>query len=288
MSACLLAFNDEATIGRAVDSIRAHVDEVVVYDTGSSDRTVPVVERIAAGDGSVRVVGAGSELAPFLYPDGHLRNFSAARELSFALASPEADWLLWLDADDEAVVGGSLREVASSAPADVRGFVVHYEWRDELDQWRARLVRRDAFVWQGAVHESLVAPGGVPDVEGLRPLFPSVFRVVHHGASGHDEWQTRILLDLEAAAVAAGVEPDPLTLYLLGCLAEDRVSSLDYLARSALACDPLTSGFALCRIGEMLRDGRLGDGDSVRLAGLLDGLADNLWGLPGPGRAVGL
>src|SRR4051794_21994637 len=100
ISACLLAFNSEATVEVTVESIRPHVNEVVVYDTGSTDRTLAILAKLAQNGGPpVRVVRAGAELAPALYDDGALRDVAFARELLFDLPTAAAEWLLWLDAD---------------------------------------------------------------------------------------------------------------------------------------------------------------------------------------------
>src|SRR5438477_616466 len=104
ISAVMLARDRARTIGLAVKSIRPYVDEVVVYDTGSTDGTVEIVRRIAGTPGAPVVVHeAGAELRPALFPDGGMRDMAYARNLSFELASHE--WIVWMDSDDEALVG---------------------------------------------------------------------------------------------------------------------------------------------------------------------------------------
>jgi hypothetical protein len=48
----VLTFNSAATIERTVASVRPHVDEVVVYDTGSRDETLSVLNALAEFDGA--------------------------------------------------------------------------------------------------------------------------------------------------------------------------------------------------------------------------------------------
>ena len=82
VSLCLIARDEEATIGMAIKSVLALVDEVIVVDTGSQDNT-----RIIAEGYGARVVEVGWE-----------DDFSVARNV--ALAEASCDWILVLDADE--------------------------------------------------------------------------------------------------------------------------------------------------------------------------------------------
>ena len=87
----MIAKDEEASIGRALKSVKAIVDEMVVVDTGSTDRT----KEIASAQGA-RVI-------EFKWCD----DFAAARNAAMDEATSE--WLLTLDADEELVAGaGSL------------------------------------------------------------------------------------------------------------------------------------------------------------------------------------
>jgi len=82
VSLCVIAKDEEATIGMAIKSVLALVDEVIVIDTGSQDNT-----RIIAEGYGARVVDAPWE-----------DDFSAARNT--ALNEANCDWILVLDADE--------------------------------------------------------------------------------------------------------------------------------------------------------------------------------------------
>ncbi len=82
VSLCLIARDEEATIGMAIKSVLALVDEVIVADTGSSDNTRIIAE------------GYGAQVLDVPWVD----DFSAARNA--ALDRATSKWVLVLDADE--------------------------------------------------------------------------------------------------------------------------------------------------------------------------------------------
>jgi len=83
LSACMIVKNEETFLERCLKSLQPIVDEIVVVDTGSTDRTVEIARQYNA------VIGH------FEWCD----DFSAARNESLHLAS--GNWALWIDADEE-------------------------------------------------------------------------------------------------------------------------------------------------------------------------------------------
>jgi glycosyltransferase involved in cell wall biosynthesis len=82
ISAVLIVRNEAANLRACLESIRAHVEEIIVVDTGSTDETVAIAESIA------------DRVEHFEWVD----DFSAARNFAWKLASHP--WVLWLDGDD--------------------------------------------------------------------------------------------------------------------------------------------------------------------------------------------
>jgi tetratricopeptide (TPR) repeat protein len=82
LTLCMIAGNEEERLGKCLDSVQGLVDEIVVVDTGSTDRTVEIAESY------------GATLGYFPWND----NFSDARNASLELAT--GDWIIWLDPDD--------------------------------------------------------------------------------------------------------------------------------------------------------------------------------------------
>ena len=82
LSVCMIVKNEEEFILQAINSVKELAHQVVVVDTGSTDRTVALAESL------------GAEVHHFEWND----NFSDARNASLEYAT--GDWILILDADE--------------------------------------------------------------------------------------------------------------------------------------------------------------------------------------------
>ena len=82
LSLAMIVKDEEAALGHCLASVRELVDEMVVVDTGSTDRTVAIAEAF------------GARIGRFPWID----DFAAARNESLRLCS--CDWVLVLDADE--------------------------------------------------------------------------------------------------------------------------------------------------------------------------------------------
>ncbi|MBO7748808.1 glycosyltransferase family 2 protein, partial [Paenibacillus sp. MWE-103] len=153
----VLACNEEATLGRCLDSVRGFAEEIVVTDTGSADGTVRIAEAYGA-----RIVRAAWE-----------DDFAAARNAG--LDAARTVWVLAVDADEWLEPGfdrAGLRRLLRVTPAD--GLTARIEslyGRGEgetLAHDAMRLFRADRGLrYAGVVHEQLVRPGAEPRyVEG--------------------------------------------------------------------------------------------------------------------------
>ncbi len=160
LSLCLIARNEEANIARALGSVRPWVDQMVVVDTGSTDRTVQIAREL------------GAEVHHHEW--GH--DFAAARNAS--LEHARGDWLLVMDADEELDQESAplLRPSLAAADCDCLLLEILQLSRDGAHtlQMVPRLLRNRAGIrFQGLVHEHPM--GG--DGRALR----SRVRLVHHG-----------------------------------------------------------------------------------------------------------
>ena len=144
ISLCMIVKDEEAVLGRCLESAKGLYDTCVIVDTGSADRTVEVAKRYTP------------HVSHFAWCD----DFSAARNAAFAEAT--GDYLLWLDADDvfppsAAEAFPAIRTMLERERPDT--VMCPYE-AGGLRYERERIVRRcqDA-KWRGHVHEC-IAPFG--------------------------------------------------------------------------------------------------------------------------------
>jgi hypothetical protein len=171
ISAVIVARDEADEIGDCVSALAGLVDEVVVYDTGSADDTVP----LARAAGAVVVEG---------FWDGDL-----GRARNAAAGTAAGDWLLVVAADERAAGDAArLRTLLEGDGPGVRDVLVHDTAADGLgaghQEWSARLVRRGAVHWIGRVHERPIRDDGLPPVAETLPA--DLLRVEHRGYADPD------------------------------------------------------------------------------------------------------
>lgn len=82
VSACVIAKNEENNIGRCLDSMKDHIDEIILVDTGSDDRTAEIAR------------ARGAKVYDYIWEN----DFSKAK--NFAIEKASGDWIIFLDADE--------------------------------------------------------------------------------------------------------------------------------------------------------------------------------------------
>ncbi|GHV14937.1 hypothetical protein AGMMS49938_11990 [Fibrobacterales bacterium] len=82
LSICMIVKNEEKNIGECLKSAKGLADEIIVADTGSTDRTVEIAEEY----------GARIERTEWK------KDFAAAR--NFSISHAKGRWVMWIDADD--------------------------------------------------------------------------------------------------------------------------------------------------------------------------------------------
>jgi tetratricopeptide (TPR) repeat protein len=208
----MIVRDEEANLPACLDSVRGLFDEVVVVDTGSTDRTVEIAQ------------GHGARVFDFPWVD----DFAAARNA--ALARATGDYAMWLDADDvvEPPEREKLRQLLGSLRAgDEAAYVLRCACDPDeaggggetvVDHVRLFPVREDVR-WAYRVHEQILPAlrrAGVPvrwtDV------------VVRHTGYADAAARARKLLRDEAILRAELAERpgDPFVLFNLGSIAVER------------------------------------------------------------------
>lgn len=95
LSLCMIVKNEEKNLPQCLDSVKDVVDELIVMDTGSSDRTVEIAQSY------------GAKIPTFAW----VNDFSAARNV--ALTHVTGDWVLVLDAD-EALAPSAVKSIQAA------------------------------------------------------------------------------------------------------------------------------------------------------------------------------
>ncbi|MDA8261458.1 MAG: glycosyltransferase family 2 protein [Actinomycetota bacterium] len=144
VSVCMIMKNEERFIAQALDSVLELADEVVIFDTGSTDDSI----RIARDKGAAVL-------------EGEWRNdFGWARNQ--ALAACRGKWILWIDADEVVEADPSdFRAELRQAEEEYEGLSVRIlnEVGSGLEtpstHWAMRAFRRSDGMFSGALHETV-------------------------------------------------------------------------------------------------------------------------------------
>ncbi len=150
ISLCMIVKDEEKTLERCLSSIKDIVDEIIIVDTGSTDKTKEIAKKF------------NSKIYDFKWID----DFAAARNFSFSKATKE--YVFWLDGDDylddENI--NNFRDLKDQLDRNIDTVTMEYSLtRDENGQTtyslrRNRLVKRlNGFKWIGKVHEYLEVAG---------------------------------------------------------------------------------------------------------------------------------
>ncbi len=200
LSLCMIVKNEEKWLARCLESARGVVDEIVIADTGSTDRT----REIAAGYAAVIVEHPWKE------------DFAAARNSSMERAT--GDWILVLDADEELETGSRqrIREVISTTTADglllcQRSLMPERELEKYEDLWINRLFRnRPEYRYEHPIHEQIS-----PTIERYGGTVARTDLVIlHHGFAGGKVQGSGSRAERNLRILAKALESSPTDPYL--------------------------------------------------------------------------
>jgi hypothetical protein len=227
ISLCMIVKNEETNLPDSLASVADLVDEIIVVDTGSTDRT------------KERAAHFGAHVVDSPWRD----DFAAARNESLRHATGQ--WIFWLDADDRVDEENHdrLRRLFASLPPDNRGYLMEYRSLKDFvcggqntSVERVALFRSEPNIrWQYRVHEQIQAS---VERHGARlERTDIVIDTVGHqqGEVVHGKLERNYRLLLLENADRPG---DPITLWNLGrtALRSDRVAEAADWLRQTLAC----------------------------------------------------
>lgn len=157
LSIAVITLNEEVNLPRCLESVRDLAAEIVVVDSGSTDRTPEIARQAGA-----------------LFVSQPWQGFT--RQKNLALESCSQPWVLCLDADE--AVSPELAEAirrAFTPPPAVNSFKLNrrtcylgeWIWHAWYPEWCLRLVRHDCARWIGAdPHPSLSVAGTSAKLSG--------------------------------------------------------------------------------------------------------------------------
>ncbi len=155
ISATIITSNEESRIARAIESLRCF-DEILVVDSGSTDRTVEIAEKYGA-----RVIDSAW--------------CGYAKQKNLAAERAANDWIFSLDADEalSEALEGEIWQLKKSGPeydaytvprmAQYLGrWILHSGWYPDR---KVRLYDRSKACWVGEfVHESVQVDGRIGEL----------------------------------------------------------------------------------------------------------------------------
>ncbi len=158
ISLVIITLNEERNIERCISSV-PFVSEIIVVDSGSSDNTVEIAERLGAKVYKNKWAGYGAQK-------------------SFAAEKASGDWILSLDADEwlSPELAAEIKELTSRCENGVFAMsrlstflgepIHHGGW---FPDWQIRLYSKGSASWDPneSIHESLKTQYDVRKISGL-------------------------------------------------------------------------------------------------------------------------
>ncbi|MBR2179965.1 MAG: glycosyltransferase [Selenomonadaceae bacterium] len=143
ISACCMVKNEENNLPRSLDSIKNQVDEIIVVDTGSTDKTIEIAERY------------GAKIIETPWQD----DFSTPRNM--AIDAANGDWIIFLDADEYFATPKKVRLAIESFSKDAilipRINIDETNDSSEISRdWCLRIFKNaDHLRYRGLIHENI-------------------------------------------------------------------------------------------------------------------------------------
>jgi len=190
VSVIIPARNEEASIARAIESIaaQAEVDEVIVVNDQSTDRTSAILAELAARIPKLKLMTTGG------LPEGWVgKNYA----LSIGAAAAEGDWLLFTDADTYHYPGATRRALADAVDHDAA--LVSYSPEQEMETFWERALIPYVYCRLGARFSfARVNDPEQPDA-AANGQFLMILRDVYRSVGGHASVAGEVLEDVALA-----------------------------------------------------------------------------------------
>lgn len=170
LSLSMIVKNEEKHLARCLSSVKDVVDEIVIVDTGSTDKTIEIAESF------------GAKVFHFEW----INDFSAAR--NFSLSKCTGKWILYLDADEELSKNSveELNKIKIQSAAGVNCSVISPGTKfssSSIFRYPRLFANVNGIKFSGKVHEQIL--------DSLMTLKLSIvdsnIEIIHHGYSVDEE-----------------------------------------------------------------------------------------------------
>ena len=148
----MIVKNEEDVIGRCLKSTLSFVDEIIIVDTGSTDKTKMIA----------------SQYTSKIYDFEWIDDFAVARNFSFSKAT--GDYIMWLDADDIITPMNANKIVALKNSYDPKTDIFMFKYNVAFDKnnrptftyYRERIIRNsEKYKWESPIHEVISLNGNI-------------------------------------------------------------------------------------------------------------------------------
>lgn len=158
LSVIIITFNEEQMIRDCLSSIGEWVDEILIIDGGSVDKTVEIAQSL------------GTKVFVNKFKD-----FASQR--NFALEKAMGEWVLYVDADERVTPElreGILKQVQNDEEEKYAGFYIqrknfylgNHEW-PKIEKLERLFKKEKLEGWYGKVHESPKVLGELGELDGF-------------------------------------------------------------------------------------------------------------------------
>ncbi len=154
----MIVRDEEEHLGKCLESVYGAVNELIIVDTGSRDRTVTIAQSF------------GAKVINYKWED----NFSIPRNISLDHAS--GDWILILDADEVLEEQSKIRIKEIINKNEIPGYRVFLQLHAEWTEMRSlRFFKKSPKLrYMGIFHERLIMPDHM-----YSRIAPSDLRIIH-------------------------------------------------------------------------------------------------------------
>lgn len=190
ISLVMIVKNEEATLGRCLESVQQIVDEIIIVDTGSEDKTKEIAQQYDAK----------------IYDFKWCNDFSAAR--NFALSKATGDIRLVLDAD-EYVIAGTKEDIIEAVKEGTVGQITIFNAFNKENEisysknYTSRVIHK-GINYTGKIHEQ---------INSKQRRVKTKIEVMHDGYLYQDKSERNLEILFEA------VKQNPNSSYMLYQLA---------------------------------------------------------------------